>query len=843
MSLSPRRRALAGAALLLLLPVPLLPADAGPAGATSAAAPGAVGAEALALAETYREMWGLHPLATLEVVAERRSLTGDHAWLQQRLGDAVVDDGGLAYHRPFDGSAPLVQARLASLPAASPVPSPGLDRAAATALAAALLGGPALRAPPLTELVLAPGGALAWRIGVPTAAPPRDWEVRLDANSGAPLGLRDIRRSLEGVALVWEPNPITSSGNAHLRDNVLGLTSPQMEAELRTVTLHGLSAAVGERGRLVGPHAHVLGAAAEPFLDFRYTRADPRFEEVMAYHHIDQAQRRLQVMGFDLAAQRIPVHNYPGEVNAFYSRLTVSIHFGWHARDTIERPDGGLADAAEDGDIVVHEYGHAVLDDLVPALAGTAGEAIHEGFADFLAAALLHGEGTHFRACVAPWFGQYVDPSSLARPTCLRSLDHERRFPDHFAQGLLASPHTNGLIWGGALWDLAEAHGSQQALRVGLEAHFYLATIPRMDDLGPAVLRANRLLGAPLPEASVEGILAARGLLGPAPLPQDDAGSGTDAGNHHGAALPVAPGDHAGVVGGPGDREDWYAIALRAGDFLVLDYDPSTSGTPGFAPPTDPPYLGQQAGNALRLANPAFRATGPAWGCDTGVRDLRFVLRATQGGDWRFWVPERPGNDPADPQESPYAFRYRVVRDAAALAPEAGAEVVPGTVFADAQDSVYARLDGAGSLQVVAPSGRAMTIGKEAGPGVLVAHVALDGRVLGVRVLTGTANAITVQGSLAGEPADGTWYVRKALHENSGQPLGYQLRVQGKVLDDVATPGDPIEGHGTATTAAMLTPLAAWNWHKSPDRFDAAGGDAVVPRPPVSPVCPRLLQG
>lgn len=821
------------AALALPAWLPLLATEAAPAG---------VGDAALAHAEGRRGAWGLHPEARLEVRATRASLTAEHAWVAQRLGDARVEDAGFAYHRAHDGRLALTSEGLAPLPPWLPLPVPALGAEAARDLALAALGGPSLRAPPAAELLLVPGPApaLVWRVDVAAAAPPRDWEVRLDAATGDLLALRDARLAAEGLGDVFLPNPIVTARDGALRDNALGLATPELAAQVRTVPLRGLSEAPGERGRLVGPHVAVLGAAFEPSLQFRYPREDPRFEEVMAYRHLDEAQRFLQGLGYtDLSNRPVPAQNYPGEVNAFYSRLTRSIHFGWHARDGFQGTQPGLADAAEDAEVVVHEYGHAVLDDAVPGLAGEPGEAIHEGFADFLAATLLSRvSGAFSDACMGEWFGQYIVAGA---PPCVRSLDNAARYPDHFQSGLLADPHRNGLIWSGALWDLWTAYGRDAAERVAVEAHFFLATVPRMPDGGRALLVANALLGSPMPDAGMRAILAARGLLAAEPATQDDAGTGADAGNHWRAATPVAPGAYVGRVGAEFDREDWYALALRAGDLLVLDVDGGIAGTPGLVPPTDPPLYGAAVGSAARLAAPAQRVAGPLQGCDAGAGDLRFHAYATQDGTWRFYVPGPPDNDPLQPREAAYAWRWRAERDPAAAAPRLDARVEQGEVRVTGDDSVYVRLDGASSITLVAPSGRSMTIGKTSGLGVVVAHVALDGEVLGVRRLTGPEPQLAIAGSLAGEPADGTWLVRKAQHENSGLPVGFQLRVAGKVLDDVAPSGDPIEGDGKATMSATGTPAIVWNWHQSPARFDAASTDGLVPRPPASPMCPRLL--
>jgi len=52
---------------------------------------------------------------------------------------------------------------------------------------------------------------------------------------------------------------------------------------------------------------------------------------------------------------------------------------------------------------------------------------------------------------------------------------------------------------------------------------------------------------------------------------QDDAGSGSDAGDTGPEALPISSGRFAGFLG-PGDGADWYAIEMEQGETLILDF-------------------------------------------------------------------------------------------------------------------------------------------------------------------------------------------------------------------------------------------------------------------------------
>jgi hypothetical protein len=133
--------------------------------------------------------------------------------------------------------------------------------------------------------------------------------------------------------------------------------------------------------------------------NFVYPCNDDRFEEVNVYYHLDRTQRKLQSLGFIGTggimnkAVSAHAHHFAG-CNAYYHPISQGLHFG----DFNDLADCGgappLYDAAEDADVVVHEYGHAIHDNQVPGwgfgpypISEQTG-AMGEGFSDFLSASM-----------------------------------------------------------------------------------------------------------------------------------------------------------------------------------------------------------------------------------------------------------------------------------------------------------------------------------------------------------------------------------------------------------------------------------------------------------------------
>ncbi len=92
-------------------------------------------------------------------------------------------------------------------------------------------------------------------------------------------------------------------------------------------------------------------------LDFIFKRQDKAFKEVMVYYHIDRVRRYYLELGFqEIRQDPIPV-DVAGTTddNSFYRPTDKSLTFG----------TGGVDDA-EDAEIILHEFGHASQDAILP---------------------------------------------------------------------------------------------------------------------------------------------------------------------------------------------------------------------------------------------------------------------------------------------------------------------------------------------------------------------------------------------------------------------------------------------------------------------------------------------
>jgi hypothetical protein len=470
---------------------------------------------------------GLRPdLSDLRAEDVRSGLAGEYVRFQQTVDGVPVEGAQVVVALPSDPRRePVVVSRYESgwTPARG---SAGTSGPEALRLAMDEIGGRSedLRAEPTVEAVYLSKGrdrTLGWRVVLPLREPLGTWLVRMRAENGEVLSTTDLLRYDSGQ--VFDPNPARDSGgtippptDCDSPENESLLAGEYVSRELMGIA-GGQDKLKGEFVDLTAPGIaggyKAAGQAEEPSRSYLYPCTDDRFEEVMVYHHVDAAQRKIQSLGFSeesgILDRAIAAHaHYFSDCNAFFDPVTEGIHFG--DADTC----GVNADSGEDGDVIVHEYGHAIQHDQIPGFGfGSAAEAeeawsMGEGFGDFLTAAIL-GD-----ACLAEWFS--------FGGSCLRDMENSNHYPEDYdacrpIPPRPAEPHCGGLIWGGALWDLVQALGGDQRARdltlaLVLESHFLMDPLSTFEEGAAAIRQADALLFGGAHVGAIDAVFQARGI-------------------------------------------------------------------------------------------------------------------------------------------------------------------------------------------------------------------------------------------------------------------------------------------------------------------------------------------
>jgi hypothetical protein len=308
-----------------------------------------------------------------------------------------------------------------------------------------------------------------------------------------------------GTARVFFPNPVASLGDQTLTDQK-DADYPALQPAYTTVTLTNLDGS----GYLSGDWANIRSntgpAAYSPDNTFLYGRDDDRFEQVMAYFWVTEAQKYIQSLGFGSTLRPINMESQDVRINQW----GVDNSYSWDKHDVLRFGKGGVDDA-EDAEVIVHEYGHAILDSQSDPF-GSFGQsleagAIHEGFGDYWAATVADVVApTPDPACIADW-----DSISYTsdEPHCLRRVDLDLHYPDD----LNGRVHHDGQIWSRALWDIRDKLGHITTDTIILEAQFGFAVDSDMPSAAQVTVdTAERLYGKGAAKA-VRKAFEARGIL------------------------------------------------------------------------------------------------------------------------------------------------------------------------------------------------------------------------------------------------------------------------------------------------------------------------------------------
>ncbi len=180
-----------------------------------------------------------------------------------------------------------------------------------------------------------------------------------------------------------------------------------------------------------------------------------------------------------------------------------------------------MHDTAEDGDVIIHEYGHAIQDDQVPGwgvgdpLACEQARGMGEGFGDFLAAAMTASP------CIGDWVNFGSTTTCNGKPG-LRYLQNTKTYCRLRELPVPAIRTARGRalhrqIWGGALWDLVEALGDNQdaidlALTLVIDSHFYLGPQATFDDGVCAIFAADNDVFGGAHGATIANVFSNRGI-------------------------------------------------------------------------------------------------------------------------------------------------------------------------------------------------------------------------------------------------------------------------------------------------------------------------------------------
>jgi hypothetical protein len=290
---------------------------------------------------------------------------------------------------------------------------------------------------------------------------------------------------------VFVTNPVQSLGDEFLTDGK-DADSAVPAAAYHDVPLTHLDGT----GHLSGDYATVVSETGNPAYSatgsFRFTRHQDEFEQVMAYYWVTEAQTYIHSLGFGETRRGINNRPQPIRINQWGADNSFATDT---PKNELRFGKGGVDDA-EDGEVILHEYGHAIHFSQNFSFASAEAGAISEGFGDYWAVTVgdvvarsLGVANAEPLPCVADW-----DSTSYTSkvPHCLRRVDGTLRYP----ADLSGEVHHDGQIWSRALWDIRLALGNVRADTIILQGSFDFPGTTMPDLARSTVAAAQALYGA-----------------------------------------------------------------------------------------------------------------------------------------------------------------------------------------------------------------------------------------------------------------------------------------------------------------------------------------------------------
>ncbi|MEL7372724.1 MAG: hypothetical protein AAFN74_27615 [Myxococcota bacterium] len=152
-----------------------------------------------------------------------------------------------------------------------------------------------------------------------------------------------------------------------------------------------------------------------------YPQQSPELDQIAAYYHTKWVYERIAALGLGDThlPDNIEIDVHGDHTNAYYKPEQHKITLGYH----INAKDGQRYWYAADGEVVMHEVGHAIVHQVQPDIMTVQGSSIHEAYADYIASS-MNGD-----ICVgeyASFIHDELNPVDVPhRWSCTRTMDDD----------------------------------------------------------------------------------------------------------------------------------------------------------------------------------------------------------------------------------------------------------------------------------------------------------------------------------------------------------------------------------------------------------------------------------
>lgn len=304
---------------------------------------------------------------------------------------------------------------------------------------------------------------------------------------------------------VFNPDPLTTAGQTYASPyadqedhDIPELNAERMPAQALvtydngTFHLHNSAVHIME---FSNPQTPVTTSTTNVF---NYTRSEPGFEDCNALFHITRMRDHIRQLGFtDIMdyAIHVDAHALNGADNSNFNPGSnpPRLSFG----------EGGVDDA-EDADVIIHEYGHAIMHSAAPNTnTGTQRRAMDEAIGDYFASSYSRELNAFRWSDVFTWDGhnEFWPGRSILST-------------DHYPEDLELNIYKDADIWSATLMQIWGDIGRMATDAIMLQAAYSFTNGMTMPQAAIAFLQADTLLFGGAHFGPIRQRMFDRGLIG-----------------------------------------------------------------------------------------------------------------------------------------------------------------------------------------------------------------------------------------------------------------------------------------------------------------------------------------
>ncbi len=308
----------------------------------------------------------------------------------------------------------------------------------------------------------------------------------------------------------FKPDPLTSAGvlyggeyDDNNDENNSALNAQMFEVVVRAQFEDGYFYLRTDSLKLKDLAAPGDAVVIETHDDFHYTRDNNNFEDVNTIYHLQNFGDYLKSIGYE------SLYNFYIEIDPHGAGGADQSYFVGGDVPSIQYGEGGVDDA-EDADVLIHEYAHALSFHAAPNTNdGNERRAADEGYGDYFAVSYSRMFSDYNWENVFSWDGHNEFWSG-------RNANTNK----HYAEDVSADFYSTSEIWSGALMDIFDLIGKENTDKIVCEALYGSFEDMSLHDAALLILNAEDILFAGTYHETIYDALQNRGLLWPVAINQ-----------------------------------------------------------------------------------------------------------------------------------------------------------------------------------------------------------------------------------------------------------------------------------------------------------------------------------